>query len=198
MNQAVQSFIDQKNKEYEAAKTAERNSFYNKFNLSTKVYEDTEEHGKLSSKEKAEKYPFVDYSNGTSRRYRIVYPEFTDLEFETMKKAQERVDEVNSEAKINKENDVSSKGSALATFLLVLAIVIFFAALIIGIEMGNKAGAFNAYSSYSSSRFDLGTASIYWGIGVFSGSVMLGLSDIVDHVNKQTNLLRAILNKQKE
>ncbi len=195
MNPVVQAFIDQKNKEFEAAKSAEKQNFYNRNNLSTRVFEGTETTGKLSAKEKAEMYPFIDYSSGANRRYRILYPEFTDEEFEAMKKAQERVDTINSSSKILKENDANKKGSTLSTALVILALVVYVAAFIVGIEMGNKANLLNVYSSYSS-NFDLGTAVIYWGIGLFSGTVMLGFASIVDHMNKQTALLRMLLRKK--
>ena len=83
----------------------------------------------------------------------------------------------------------------MSTALVILALVVYVAAFIVGIEMGNKANLLNVYSSYSS-NFDLGTAVIYWGIGLFSGTVMLGFASIVDHMNKQTALLRMLLRKK--
>lgn len=194
MNQTVQSFIDQKNKEYEAVKMDEKQKFYEKHGLSKNVYMDEEVTGRLNAKEKAEKYPYIDYINGSGRRYRLEYPQFTDSEFEAMKKAQERVDAARDDAAIKPET-VKERTSTLSTVLVVLAVVLYIAALIAGITAGQSSAALKDYYSYRSNSFDLEVAIIYWGVGLFAGTVMLGFADIVDHLNKQTDLLRAIIRK---
>ncbi|MBQ9248643.1 MAG: hypothetical protein IJ171_08685 [Ruminococcus sp.] len=186
MDPKIQKAVEEKNSEYELmqkAKTEEEKiNILDKMGLYTKEYISPK--GRFGySKEEAENYPFTEIVNGGVKRYRKVYQEVTDEEYETLKSAAQRIadNEVESgEVKIN------GYQNELAKFMLILSVVIYIAFFIIGIVMGN-----NTLESYLSSysTFSFGAAMLYWVIGIIAGTMMLGFAHIVEHLYKQTLLL---------
>lgn len=189
MNQEVLDFIKLKDQEYAALKAEEKRAFMDKAGIWKKVFEDADDQAANGEKQE---YPYGEYDGDKWKRYRRVYPELTEEEFAAMKQAQDRVDE----AKHDEKEEKSSGSSGLATFLKVLAFVLFIGAFIAGIALANKEVSVGTYYTHTEKKFDLGTAIIYWGIGLFSGSVMLGFASIVENLNHQTQLLRAVLKKK--
>lgn len=88
------------------------------------------------------------------------------------------------------ENGRSGKGVVIA--LNTIAIIIYLASLILGIVLGNMHTS-AAYSRSYKEEFDLATAMIYWGIGVVSGTILIAIANIIDNLNRQIMLQRALL-----
>lgn len=192
MNPEVQRIIDQKNSEYEIMKNAkeqsERIKVLDKVGLYTKEY-GTPKGQYGYSKEEIELYPLSEMKDGVLRRYRKVYPEITDEDFEALKNTAELMPDTKDTTEAVLDN---STQTGLAKFMIILSLVLYLSFFIIGIVMGN-----NSIESYLTSRshFSFGTALLYWIIGVFAGTIMLGFSHIVDHLYKQTLLLKRIQEK---
>ena len=186
MSQAVQDFIDQMKVEYAKARIEEKKALVDRVGLYEKEFYDKKT-VKDQGKRKAEiekEYPFVTYESGVQQRYKKIYPELTNEEYETVKTLQESIDKVQQNKQKNESKKVSSTGSGIATALTLFAIVLYFGAFIAGIVMGN---------ADSIRGFNLGSAIIYWMAGAFSGTLLLGFASVVENLKIQTELLKEIL-----
>ena len=201
MRPEIQQIIDRKNMEYKAVKTAkeenEKLKLLDRMGLFEIEYAEPKvnEYGYyFYTPEDCANYPFVETnSDGKMLRYKKVYTDVTDEEYEALLNIAELMPEKKEESV---PDTISVKGyqSGLASFMVGLAIMLYLAFFILGIVMGN-----NSVASYLSSRseFSFGTALLFWVIGVFAGTMMLGFAHIVDHLYKQTILLNKISKDKK-
>ena len=183
MNEKVQNFIEQKNKEVMEAKNKEKEDFLDRYGLYTAVYSEEKPSAYAFTEEEKKEYPFIKWDNGKAIRYKKVYDEITDEEYEAMKKAEEPV--------LDEHNDEENY-SSIAMVLNIMGVVVYLTAFVLGIVLGNQTVS-GYYSSHT--EFNLGIAVVYWVIGAFSGTILLGFGKIVESLNQQTQLLKKLLKK---
>ena len=171
MNQEVQQVINRMNMEYEGYKIRQRIELLDGLGLVRRV--------------------------NVNGEIRLEYPQLTDEEFAELEKAQERLDSISPEKphsapRVDYEKYRSGKG--LVTTFTLFGILILVVSFIIGIVLGKHEVIEG--NGYVHKEFDLALAMVYWGVGFVSCSAMLAFANIIDNLNRQTSLLRAMVNKK--
>lgn len=191
MRQEVQQVIDRihlkQNEQKKARELAEKNRLLEHVGL----YE-IEYASRMNSPEQLNLYPYSETVDGVTKRYRKIYLDVTDEEYQALKDAVGTITEEKEQQKerfLQFDADIS-ESCTLAKILCILAVVLYFSFFILGFVMGNSSVT-NVLSGHR--EFSFGTAFIYWIAGVFSGTLLLGFSDIVDQQHKQTELLASRL-----
>lgn len=108
-----------------------------------------------------DEYPHSENNNGLNhtRYYKIVPYDVTDEEFDTLLR-------LHSVSKKSKDKDGQTSG--YATFMIIVAVIIYIAGLIAGFMMGR------AHFGFSSE-----VAVIYWIIAFAAGSLFIGIAGII-------------------
>ena len=197
MRPEIQEIIDRKTAEHEKQAAEKRQKekieLMDKFELYKKEYYVTEGND-YGWEQLDNKYPEVEWTaEGEPRRYKKVYFDLTDEEFDALKNAAELAAQ-DGEKEKTEASDLSEYQDKVAKVLMVLAFLSYAAFFVIGIIMGN-----NNIEKYLSSRseFSFGAALVYWVAGFISGTLILGFAHIVEHLSKQTIMLNKLTEKIK-
>lgn len=174
MDKRVQEYIESKKKRQEDIQQQQKLAFLIKEGLYEKVYAPDDEDTDLDEYPKTE----WDRDNSRNRYYKIVPIEISDDEYEQIREAYNSVDSVKKD---NEENSTNS----VATFMIVVAVLIYIAGLIAGISFGNAEKVVSGYySTHTVKEFSVAVASIYWAASFISGSVFIGLAEIIRLLQK--------------
>lgn len=200
MNPSVEQFIEKKNREYETLKAQQRGAVLQRAGLFRKIYEDEERGQPAQGSTAASVYPYTENVNGTTRRFRVEYPQLTAEEYAAVEEAQKRVDAVRSDKVPGESPSVSCEKKRsdrrIVIAFLVFGIVIIAASLVVGILMMNKEAVGLPFISQIKKEYDAAAGAVVWACGLIFGGVMIALSRIIDHMSRQTSLLRELVNRK--
>ena len=173
MDKRVQEYIESQKKRQEKVKQQQKIAFLTKVGLYEKVYapdDDTD----------LDEYPKTEWDkeNNRNRYYKIVPFEINDDEYEQIREAYNSVESMKTDEDENSTNSV-------ATFMIVVSVLIFIAGLIAGISFGNTEKIVSGYySTHTEKEFSIAVASVYWVASFISGSVFIGLAKIIKLLQK--------------
>ena len=202
MNPSVEQFIEQKNREYDTLKARQRGAVLHRAGLFSKIYEDEErgQQAESPSVSGTPEYPYVENTNGVMRRFRVEYPQLTAEEYDAVEAAQKRVDTLRPYSGTGETPAASGERSRadrrIVIAFLVLGIVMIAASLVIGILLiSRKTAGFLFISQIKKEYFSVAAAAV-WSCGLIFGSLMIAVSRIIDHMSRQTSLLRELVNRK--
>ena len=170
MDKRVQEYIESQKKLQEKVKQQKKLAFLIKVGLYEKVYAPDDEMD-------LDEYPKTEWDkeNSRNRYYKIVPFEINDDEYEQIRESYNSVESM-------KTNEEDNSTNSVATFMIVVAILIFLAGLIAGIAFGNTEKIVSGYySTHTEKEFSFAVASVYWAASFISGSVFIGLAEIIRH-----------------
>ena len=110
-----------------------------------------------------------DYNNSTTKFYKKVPIDVTDEEYEEIKKYS--------------TNKTLSENNSIATFLNVIACILFVGGFFAGFLFGTIEVEKGYYYTYTDTEFSITIAFICWFISFISGTVFLGFSEIIKLLN---------------
>lgn len=173
MNERLKYYLDEHNKRDNLRQDDERAKALIEAGLYDRVYS--------PDNILSDEYPETEWDDEiyVNRFYKAVPIDITDEEYEEFRKVYEREKKFDEE-----DSDSESYSNPVATALNVIAAIIIIAGLIVGAVCGN------VDVGYSHKEFSLAVAMVYWAVALVSGTLIVGLAQII-------KLLTAIKNNQK-
>ena len=162
MHPLVEHYIETKKIENKKRKEEEKRAKLIELGIYEKRYADPEANW-------SPEYPEFDAE--LSRCFKKVPIEVSDEEFEEILKVSEAP----------KKQIIKSSSCGTSSWLIFVAIVIFFVFFILGIDMGMD----SVFTLGNNSDFSFGTACIFWFIGIINGSIFIALAKIIDLLHKK-------------
>lgn len=188
MKERVESFIKEKNDEYDRLiklkVECERNAFLDKYGMYEKVYAPSN----LASNDYlglSDQYPYSEKRGEIIYRYKKVYMSISDEEFEAMKEAADRVSDIEPPSAVmaNSSRQFMGFQSKMAIAILVVAMLMALVSFILGIVLGNSLGFLG---------FNGGIMLLVWVIGGIVTTFILGFATVIDELKKQTGILEKV------
>ena len=105
---------------------------------------------------------------------------------------------MDQEEKTKEKNSING----LTRFLMILAVLTFISSFIVGIvlaikEVPDSVYEYGYFRKTTKHEFDFVTAVMYWCAGLFLGTLMLAVAEIVEQLIRQTTLLKNWLKRNK-